>query len=67
MTYNDVVQLVGTYGQLYMFGLFVVLVAVAIWPRKGRSFDQEARIPLSDDHPESDRLPPCCRDKGTDR
>ena len=64
MTHEQITQLVGTYGQLYMLGLFVVLVAVALWPRKGRSFDQHARIPLRDDQPDANELPPCCRGKG---
>lgn len=54
MTHDDIVQLVGTYGQLYILGLFIVLLLIALWPRKGRSFDQVARIPLTDEPP-SDR------------
>lgn len=64
MTHDQVVQMVGTYGQLYMLGLFIVLVAFALWPRKGRSFEQHAHIPFADDKPLSDELPPSCREKG---
>ena len=62
MTYDAVVRLVGTYGQLYMLVLFAALVGISLWPRKGRSFDREARIPLHEE-PSPDALPPCCRDK----
>lgn len=55
MTHDDIVQLVGTYGQLYMLGLFIALLLVALWPRKGRSFDQLARIPLADEPPSEHR------------
>lgn len=61
MTYDAVVRLVGTYGQLYMIVLFVALLGVSLWPRKGRSFERAARIPLDDDAPAA--LPPCCREK----
>lgn len=55
MTYDAIVRLVGTYGQLYMLVLFVALVGISIWPRKGRSFERSARIPLDD------ASPSCCR------
>jgi len=62
MTYDAVVRLVGTYGQLYMLVLFLALVGLSLWPRKGRSFERAARIPL-DDEPSPDALPSCRYDK----
>jgi cbb3-type cytochrome oxidase subunit 3 len=64
MTHEYITRLVGTYWQLYMLGLFIVLVTFALWPRKGRSFEQHARIPFGDEKPLTDELPPCCREKG---
>jgi cytochrome c oxidase cbb3-type subunit 4 len=49
MTHADIVQLVGTYGQLYIFGIFLIAAAYALWPRNKAKFDHAARIPLDDD------------------
>lgn len=67
MTYDAVVRFVGTYGQLYMIVLFVGLVGVSLWPRKGRSLEDAARIPLDESSPSDEALPPCCRGKGGKR
>lgn len=48
MTYASVVQLVGTYGQLYIIGIFAVAALYALWPRNRSKFEQAARIPLED-------------------
>jgi cbb3-type cytochrome oxidase subunit 3 len=66
MTYDTVVRFVGTYGQLYMVLLFVALVGISLWPRKGRSFDEAARIPLDESRP-PEPLPPCCGGKEPQR
>lgn len=49
MTHAEIVQLVGTYGQLYILGIFLVAAGYALWPRNKAKFDRAARIPLDDD------------------
>jgi len=51
MTHAEIVQLVGTYGQLYIIGIFLLAAAYALWPRNKAKFDRAARIPLDDDRP----------------
>ncbi|MGE5538785.1 MAG: cbb3-type cytochrome c oxidase subunit 3 [Gemmatimonas sp.] len=65
MTHDTVARLVGTWGQLYMIVLFVAVLAFSLWPRKGRSMADAARIPLADEATQRDdsALPPCCRSK----
>jgi cytochrome c oxidase cbb3-type subunit 4 len=49
MTHETVVQLVGTYGQLYIIAIFVIAALYALWPRNRKKFERAARIPM-DDH-----------------
>jgi cytochrome c oxidase cbb3-type subunit 4 len=49
MTHFDVVQLVGTWGQIYIIAIFIVAAAYALWPRNKAKFDRAARIPLDDE------------------
>ncbi|MFN4281781.1 MAG: cbb3-type cytochrome c oxidase subunit 3 [Alphaproteobacteria bacterium] len=51
MTHAEVVQLVGTYGQIYVIVIFLIAAAYALWPRNKAKFDRAARIPLDDDRP----------------
>jgi cytochrome c oxidase cbb3-type subunit 4 len=51
MTYHELVQFAGTYGQLYMLALFVAGVAYALWPRNRDKFERAARQVLEDDQP----------------
>jgi len=59
VTYYDLVQFAGTYGQLYVLALFVAVVAYALWPRNRDKFERAARQVLDDDppHPGSEPRP----------
>ncbi len=48
MTHEIVVQLVGTYGQLYIIAIFAVAALYALWPRNREKFERAARIPMDD-------------------
>ncbi len=49
MTYQNVALFADTYGLLYLFVLFLGVVAYALWPRNKKKFDHAARIPLEED------------------
>ena len=49
ITYQDASYFAQTYGLLYLFGLFVIVLAYALWPRNKKKFDAAAQIPLEDD------------------
>lgn len=57
MTYHDLVQFAGTYGQLYVLALFIAVVAYALWPRNRDKFERAARQVLDDDPPQSPSEP----------
>lgn len=63
MTHAEIVQLVGTYGQLYILGIFLLAAGYALWPRNKAKFDRAARIPLDDD----DRPGPAVRRERGDK
>ncbi|MBE7636665.1 CcoQ/FixQ family Cbb3-type cytochrome c oxidase assembly chaperone [Sneathiella sp. P13V-1] len=49
MDYQDVSYFAQTYGLLYLFGLFIIVVAYALWPKNKEKFDHAAHIPLEED------------------
>lgn len=49
MDYNSVSSFSQSYGLLYLFGLFLIVVAYALWPRNKEKFDKAAQIPLEED------------------
>ena len=49
MDYQTVSQFAQSYGLLYLFGLFLVVLVYALWPRNKEKFDKAAQIPLEDE------------------
>jgi cytochrome c oxidase cbb3-type subunit IV len=49
MDYNTVSSFSQSYGLLYLFGLFLIIIAYALWPRNKEKFDKAAKIPLEED------------------
>jgi cytochrome c oxidase cbb3-type subunit IV len=49
MDYNSVSAFAQSYGLLYLFGLFIIILAYALWPRNKEKFDKAAQIPLEED------------------
>lgn len=49
MDYNSVSAFAQSYGLLYLFGLFLIILAYALWPRNKEKFDKAAQIPLEED------------------
>ncbi len=40
---------------VWLMALFLAVVAYAMWPRNRKKFDEQARIPLEDEMPDSKR------------
>jgi len=40
---------------VWLMALFLAVVVYAMWPRNKKKFDEQARIPLEDDLPDSQR------------
>ena len=40
---------------VWLMALFLGIVAYALWPRNRKKFDEQSRIPLEDDLPDSER------------
>ncbi|MEM1018984.1 MAG: cbb3-type cytochrome c oxidase subunit 3 [Sphingomonadales bacterium] len=49
MTYEQLYTWAGSYGLLFLFILFLVSVAYALWPSNKTKFDSAAQQPLQDD------------------
>ncbi|USG60422.1 cbb3-type cytochrome c oxidase subunit 3 [Sneathiella marina] len=49
MDYNSVSAFAQSYGLLYLFGVFLIVLAYALWPRNKEKFDKAAQIPLEED------------------
>ncbi len=47
--HNLVSDFVATFWTPLFVGVFIAIVAYALWPRNRRRFDEAARIPLQDD------------------
>jgi len=48
MDYAQVAQIAETWGLIYLFGLFLVLLAYVFWPRNRKKFRDAAQIPFRD-------------------
>lgn len=48
LTYQDASYFAQTYGLLYLFGLFVIVLVYALWPKNKKKFDEAANIPLEE-------------------
>jgi len=42
-------QFAQTWGLVYFFVIFLVVIAYALWPSRQKQFDESARIPLRED------------------
>ena len=49
MDYNSVSAFSQSYGLLYLFGVFLIILAYALWPRNKEKFDKAAQIPFEED------------------
>jgi cytochrome c oxidase cbb3-type subunit 4 len=49
MDYHTVSSFAQSYGLLYLFGLFVAVLAYALWPRNKEKFNKAAQIPFEDE------------------
>jgi cytochrome c oxidase cbb3-type subunit 4 len=48
-TYKFLAELAQSAGLLYFVGMFLAVVAYAMWPKNKAKFDQAAQMPLQDD------------------
>lgn len=48
MSYEEIVHLSGTWGLIYMIGIFAVAVGYALWPRNRDKFARASRLPLDE-------------------
>jgi cytochrome c oxidase cbb3-type subunit 4 len=48
-TYRFLAELAQSAGLLYFIGMFLAVVAYAMWPQNKAKFDQAAQMPLQDD------------------
>lgn len=48
-TYHFLREFAATWGSLYFAAIFIIAVAYALWPSKGKTFDEAANIPLIED------------------
>jgi len=48
LTYQDASYFAQTYGLVYLFGLFVIVLVYALWPKNKKKFDEAANIPLEE-------------------
>ena len=49
MDYQSVSAFAQSFGLLYLFGLFLIILVYALWPRNKEKFDKAAQIPLEED------------------
>ncbi|MFC4272883.1 CcoQ/FixQ family Cbb3-type cytochrome c oxidase assembly chaperone [Sneathiella chungangensis] len=49
MDYHSVSTFAQSYGLLYLFGLFILVLIYALWPKNKEKFDKAAQIPLEED------------------
>jgi cytochrome c oxidase cbb3-type subunit 4 len=47
--YRFLAELAQSAGLLYFVGMFLAVVAYAMWPKNKAKFDQAAQMPLQDD------------------
>lgn len=48
-TYKLVAEFAQTWGLIYFVGIFLVVLAYALWPSRKQQFDEAARMPLRED------------------
>jgi cytochrome c oxidase cbb3-type subunit 4 len=48
-TYRALAEFAQTWGLAYFVGVFLVVLAYALWPSRQQQFDQAARMPLRED------------------
>jgi cytochrome c oxidase cbb3-type subunit 4 len=48
MTYTEIAHFAETWGLVYLFVLFLGVLAYAFWPRNREKFNDAAQIPLRD-------------------
>jgi cytochrome c oxidase cbb3-type subunit IV len=48
-TYEFFARIAQTWGLIYFFALFLVVLAYALWPSRQKQFDESARVPLRED------------------
>ncbi|MFT6559094.1 cbb3-type cytochrome oxidase subunit 3 [Sneathiella sp.] len=48
MSFQEVSVFAQTYGLVYLFVLFLIVVAYALWPKNKEKFDHAAKIPLDE-------------------
>jgi cytochrome c oxidase cbb3-type subunit 4 len=48
-TYRAFAEFAQTWGLIYFFAIFVVVLIYALWPSRKKQFDEAARIPLQED------------------
>lgn len=49
MNYETASVYAQTYGLVYLFVVFLIIVAYALWPKNKAKFDHAAQIPLEKD------------------
>jgi cytochrome c oxidase cbb3-type subunit 4 len=48
-TYKTLAHFAQTWGLVYFFVIFVLVLLYALWPSRKKKFDEAARIPLRED------------------
>ena len=48
-TYRALAEFAQTWGLAYFVGVFLVVLAYALWPSRQQQFDEAARMPLRED------------------
>jgi cytochrome c oxidase cbb3-type subunit 4 len=48
-TYQAVAEFAQTWGLIYFFAIFAIVLLYALWPSRKQQFDEAARIPLRED------------------
>ncbi len=50
MAYEDVSIFAQTYGLVYLFALFMIVVVYALWPKNKDKFNEAANIPFEENN-----------------
>ena len=48
-TYKAVAEFAQTWGLIYFVGIFLIVLAYALWPSRKQQFEEAARMPLRED------------------
>ncbi|MBI4275334.1 MAG: cbb3-type cytochrome c oxidase subunit 3 [Rhizobiales bacterium] len=48
-SYRALAEFAQTWGLVYFFGVFVLVLVYALWPSRQKKFDEAARMPLRED------------------